>query len=798
MNNYVRKVPELNLSGDLRGRPVALVLRGELRDQQWQLQKFDLSSGPSRLEAKGQLGQAIALNWTVKSPDLATLVPDAGGSLIGSGKVTGKLPRPAVQVDLNGENLHWTNYRLGELSLVADVDLNRPQPSSLALRFADGRLGELVLDTLTLDGEGTAADHTLALNAQANLGRASLSLDGELGQERWLINFTDGLLQYDNLGAWSLAEPQQASIAAHTQTLTPGCWRSAQASLCLQGEQRSQALSAAMEISQLPLAYFGPLLPEQLLVAGMIAGKANVTQAPGEALTAALDFNLGASILDKAATANSERETLVSLQPGRLTAQLSEAGATAEVDLPMQSSPGLQARVTLPGGSAPWSERALSGELELGIDDLSFLAALSPELTLAAGQLQGQMQVAGSLDKPQPQGELLLSDGRLQLQTPGLDIKHIEMKLKALDGERLSYQLQATSGAAAATKTAAAKAGTLALEGTARLGDDGITAGMTLRGDSFKVANSRDARAWMSPDLKLTLGENGIAVGGPVTVPTARITPKELPASAVSVSEDQVIIRAESDTAVAAAGPPVRAQVQVIMGDSVKVNGFGFKGGVTGKLAVTQRPGEPTVGKGQLNIVDGEYRAYGQGLVIEDGRILFPGGPIDKPGLNLRAVRRPAENVTVGVRVRGSLEKPDFTVFSEPSMTQSEQLSWLVLGRPLAGASDAEGDMMSQAALALGLKGGNYLADRIGENLGVDSFGIETGSGEAGAASDNNQAAFVIGKYLSPKLYLSYGIGLFDAISTVRLQYTINEHWKVSTESSTLSSGGDVIYTIER
>ncbi|MFN2289177.1 MAG: translocation/assembly module TamB domain-containing protein, partial [Chromatocurvus sp.] len=141
---------------------------------------------------------------------------------------------------------------------------------------------------------------------------------------------------------------------------------------------------------------------------------------------------------------------------------------------------------------------------------------------------------------------------------------------------------------------------------------------------------------------------------------------------------------------------------------------------------------------------------------------------------------------------------PDFSVFSEPAMTQSEQLSWLVLGRPLDGASEGEGNMIAQAALALGLKGGDFLADRLGAGLGVDSVGIETGSGEAGAASDVNQAAFVIGKYLSPDLFVSYGIGLFDSVSTVKLEYSLTEHWKVSTESSTLSSGGDVTYTLER
>ncbi|MDN5850165.1 MAG: translocation/assembly module TamB domain-containing protein, partial [Nitrococcus sp.] len=229
-----------------------------------------------------------------------------------------------------------------------------------------------------------------------------------------------------------------------------------------------------------------------------------------------------------------------------------------------------------------------------------------------------------------------------------------------------------------------------------------------------------------------------------------------------------------------------------------RFEGFGLKGRIDGRLLIVQQPGGPTTGSGELRIVDGEYRAYGQGLVIETGRILFAGGPIDQPGVDIRAVRHPAEDITVGVQVRGSLKRPEFTIFSEPSMGQTEQLSWLVLGRPLEGASNSEASMLTQAALALGLKGGDFLAKKLGKGLGIDTIGIESGSGEAGAASDANEAALVVGKYLSPDLYVSYGIGLFNQVSTVTLQYTLSSHWKLATEASTLGSGGDVVYTIER
>ncbi len=177
---------------------------------------------------------------------------------------------------------------------------------------------------------------------------------------------------------------------------------------------------------------------------------------------------------------------------------------------------------------------------------------------------------------------------------------------------------------------------------------------------------------------------------------------------------------------------------------------------------------------------------------------MYAGGPITEPALDIRAVRRPQEGILVGARVRGSLEAPRFSLFSEPSMTQQEQLSYLVLGRSLESAAPGEGSALSQLALALSLRRGDDIAKSIGEDLGFDQFGIETGSGEAGAASNPNQAALVIGKYLSPKLYLSYGVGLFDPINVVRIQYSFTRSLKFVAQSSNEGTGADLVYRFER
>jgi len=54
------------------------------------------------------------------------------------------------------------------------------------------------------------------------------------------------------------------------------------------------------------------------------------------------------------------------------------------------------------------------------------------------------------------------------------------------------------------------------------------------------------------------------------------------------------------------------------------------------------------------------------------------------------------------------------------------------------------------------------------------------------------------GKYLSPRLYISYGVGLLQPLNTVRIRYTLSTRWMLEAESGSFANGADLIYTIER
>ena len=132
-------------------------------------------------------------------------------------------------------------------------------------------------------------------------------------------------------------------------------------------------------------------------------------------------------------------------------------------------------------------------------------------------------------------------------------------------------------------------------------------------------------------------------------------------------------------------------------------------------------------------------------------------------------------------------------MFSEPALSESERLAYLIFGRPLNAEASAENTLISRATMALAMQGGEFVTQKLAGGLGLDQLAIESQD-----KSDLNQASLVIGKYLSPRLFVSYGIGILEPVSTLKLEYALSSRWRLITESSSLQSGADAQYVIER
>ena len=184
----------------------------------------------------------------------------------------------------------------------------------------------------------------------------------------------------------------------------------------------------------------------------------------------------------------------------------------------------------------------------------------------------------------------------------------------------------------------------------------------------------------------------------------------------------------------------------------------------------------PTLGSGEIR-VQGKYKAYGQDLTIQQGQLLYASTPLDNPGLGIEATSASSKRSPRACASRGTAQTPELTIFSDPPMSQANALSYLVAGKPLddLGSDEEDGDAVQAAARSLGAAGGGLLAKNIGSRLGVDEFGVKDDEMIGGAA-------LTVGQYLSPRLYLSYGVGLFEPGEVVTLRYKLKKDLSVQTQ----------------
>jgi len=301
----------------------------------------------------------------------------------------------------------------------------------------------------------------------------------------------------------------------------------------------------------------------------------------------------------------------------------------------------------------------------------------------------------------------------------------------------------------------------------------------------------------VSPDLRLARDAQGVQVSGAVAVDKANVNLDRLPGAGATKASPDVVVVDERQQEQAAAQLPISAQVKVDLGPHTHLKGKGLDGQLGGTLTVIEQPGRATRGQGQVG-VSGTYSAYGQDLHIAQGKLLFASTPIDNPGLDIRAVRSLNPNATidegqeVGLLITGTAQRPVLTVFSNPPMEQSDALAYLITGKPLSQVKGGEGDMVGAAAQALGSAAGDLLAKSIGSRLGVNDIGVSSNEALGG------ESAFTVGKYLSPRLYLSYGVGLFEPGQVITLRYRLSERWNLEMQNATDFNRATLNYRYER
>ncbi|MBP0049135.1 translocation/assembly module TamB domain-containing protein [Marinobacterium sp. AK62] len=775
-----RGEPQLSLNiqqlkGVLREQPLALSgqVRGGLSS--WQLEAIQLRYAGASADAGGELGlERLNLNWSLKVPELAKLLPQAQGRLALEGQVSGPLLTPSVNARANVSNVQYADQlTLKQLQGPIKVDLSGQSDWQTDLRLEALEAGGQRIQQARLIMDGLPEQHRIRLTADAEQGVLQLQLNG--GWQPQLRQWAGELVQLDLnptlLSHWQSTAAAGLEVSPEHFMLKPLCLNELTqgGNLCVSGEGTfGEQLAANVDLKALPLSLLTPLLNGAELTPALTAQLAFTQAAEGAPrLQAVIETSAGEFT-------PSHADQALPLQPVRINALLENDRLTAQADTELAlvaGSLGLNLEV------AELSKRQrLQGKVELSASDLSLVEVMVPELQNMAGRLDAEFTLAGTLSEPAVNGDLNFSEGRVEVPVAGLLLDPLEFSASPVNnGQGLVFSGRVGSGD-----------GQLELDGEYDLTRQ--SGQVVLKGEDFTAMNTAEAQADISPDLRLNLSPELINLTGSVRIPRVLVATPESRESAVTPNADVVVLE---DGALPKSEPavPLSANIDVILGDDVRVDALGFKGRLLGQLNVEETPGQATRATGSIQVESGEYRLYGQDLEIRRGSLVYAAGPIDNPGLDLR-VGRKVDDVVVGANVSGTLREPRMDLYGEPAMPDSSVLSYLLLGKAPGESSSGEQQMLTQAALSLSMSGGNKVTDQLRDSLSLDELGFDSSGAEG--------SAFFIGKYLSPRLYLRYGIGVMDAVNTLSLKYKLTDTWRVEAQSSALGSGADILYTIER
>ena len=137
-------------------------------------------------------------------------------------------------------------------------------------------------------------------------------------------------------------------------------------------------------------------------------------------------------------------------------------------------------------------------------------------------------------------------------------------------------------------------------------------------------------------------------------------------------------------------------------GKRLRFNAFGLNAKLSGTVNITHNRRD-ILANGSLRVSDGEYEAYGQKLAIDNGRLIFNGSP-KQIGMDVRATRK-VDDTVVGIHLGGSLLSPKSTIYSDPTLPESEALSFLLTGHSLSTSSGTESALLMSAVRGLGITG---------------------------------------------------------------------------------------------
>ncbi|MCE0494039.1 autotransporter assembly complex protein TamB [Vibrio salinus] len=739
-----------------------------------------VSHGMNKIRLYGRLAKNWNMNASIHIPDLSKSVAHSSGQVFGKIRLTGDSARPFISIHLNGRQVRWQDlFSTNKISVNSKVTSFIHPDGHLQIALSHGAIYQEPFDSASLDLSGGLEKHRLSLAVLSRGMTGNVLLTGELasGYHQW-----HGLLKQAEFNhhqeTLKLLTPVSltADISHQTMLVDPHCWGLDDASLCLLSKASFSPndVQASLMLKHLSLSSLSEWIPENpVVVKGIVNGTSSVKWSKGK------DVHI-ASVLDvskgKIVTHGAQSVT-VGWDSASFHSTLQQGKLTTNMFVNLSDNGQLSLDAMIPDVTR--KHKQVRGNLNISQFNLDFLQPLVGEYNKAGALINSRIRLSGELLHPKAFGQidvtrLLASGGAFPVEVQQGNAR------VALAGYKAKL-----------TALVNTPDGDLNIEGKADwsdLSEWSVNSHVFAKG--LKVALPPMVKVKVIPDITLTLNPDIARIDGDISLPWGRVQVETLPESAIEVSSDQVIVDKNWKPIQKQSLPfKIDTNVKLRIGEDFALQAFGLKGYLDGVLKISQKDNAPFV-VGDVNIVNGTYRSFGQDLVIQQGKVMM-NGSVNKPYVSITAIRNPdniEDDVTAGIKVSGPADHPSVTVFSDPDMAQANALSYLLRGQNLDTESNGD-NSMTTALIGLSLAQSGHIVGELGQAIGVQDLQLETsGSGDESQVN--------VSGYVLPGLQVKYGVGIFNSVGEFTLRYRLMRNLYVEAVSG-LTSAVDILYQFE-
>jgi translocation and assembly module TamB len=832
---------QLAMQGELRATQFAANANLVIGDAKLESSDIKVTFGANRLSLAKKIARTkkikeqedLTFEWKIDAPLLNQIDPGLSGSILSSGIFNGdfvssfansvSLAKPSLKVTTEIRQLSWRNDAIEKLNLT--VNSNKSHVYALSLDANNLLIQGQPLTRVALEGNGSLEDHSLKGTVKSLSGGAlEFSLSGSWKENIWQGIWHSLSLDLKKIPGWYLsssspivadkthvdlgkvclttevigadrlalrrpqASPVYQSVIDPSSDITGQLLERSQVAIqetpqiCATSSWKDQSdFFAKIEAAAVPLNHLRSWLKPEVTVAGVLDSQLDIHWSPKDAVSAGLSVQArGAQLSYQFRGGGTD---VYQLKEGSLKATLknNQVDSMLVLDWGKYGAVNADAKYSL-------VDKKIRGKITALLSDIAPLESLLPSINDIQGSASANIDVAGRIDSPQITGNFSIVNARANVPKLGLDFTEMSLQMASKSAGLIHIDGQVLSGK-----------GRLILRGDlTNLGAENWHCSGNIFGADISIIRQPELSATISPNLTFTADAGAINLNGSTEIPWARTAIKSLPASATALSNDVTIVRSTDSfqqLTTSKHSIPFYTNVILYFGDDVRFKGFGLDGQLSGKINVFKEENRQAQTTGFVAINQGVYKAYGQELSIARGRLLFQ-GPYENPGLDIRAIRLidteiAGKTITAGIEVGGTLQRPKSTVFSIPARDDSNAMALLLTGKNKDQLSIGDAYVLINAVDNMGVENGSSITEDITRFFRLDEITIKSDKGL-------DQSVLWVGKYITPKLFMRYVVGLYDQAFSLGMRYQLTDRVRLEATSGKEQQGVDMIYKIER